>query len=125
MDQSVVDLDEFHVEFGGNPVDFMMKLKTPESDPQINAALNANIDFGSFADIIPLEDTEIKGMLKSNISMMGRLSSIENEDYDAFDARGTVCFKMISFSLARKHRRISLSRRCCLSFRPVRLILLV
>lgn len=90
MDNTTVDVNKFHVEFGGNPIDLVLNLKTPISDPFINSQMKANIDLASFADIIPLEDTEIKGEIISNLDVMGNLSLIENEKYEEFKAVGGI-----------------------------------
>ena len=87
-DNSVVDVNTFHLELGDNPVDFKMHMITPVSDPQVNAELQASIDFSTLADVIPLEDMNLAGFLDANIDLMGRMSSIENERYDEFKADG-------------------------------------
>lgn len=90
MDNTTVDVNKFHVEFGGNPIDLTLNLKTPISDPFVNSQLVADIDLATFADIIPLEDTEIKGKINSNLDVMGNMSTIEEERYEDFKAQGTV-----------------------------------
>ncbi len=89
-DNSTLDIDKFHIEMAGNPVDFQLNLKTPVSDPNINARLQGKIDFASLADVVPLEDATIKGLLEANIDMMGNLSSIEQEKYQDFKADGNM-----------------------------------
>jgi hypothetical protein len=96
-DNSVVDVNRFHLELGGNPVDLKLHMITPMSDPQVNAQLKAKIDFGSIKDVIPLEDISITGMLDANIDMIGKMSSIENERYDEFKADGTVRLQDFEF----------------------------
>ncbi len=90
MDNTTVDVNKFHIEFGGNPIDMTLNLKTPISDPFINSQLTANIDLTTFADIIPLEDTEIRGKIVSNLDVMGNMSTIENEKYEDFKAQGGI-----------------------------------
>jgi hypothetical protein len=87
-DNSVVDVNAFHVELGENPVDFNMHMITPISDPQVNAKLEASIDFSSLADVIPLDDMKLSGFLEASIDIMGSMSSIENENFDEFKADG-------------------------------------
>ena len=90
MDNTTVDVNKFHVEMGGNPVDITLNLKTPISDPFINSQINANLDLATVLDIIPLEDTELKGRIISNLDIMGNMSLIENEKYEQFKAVGTL-----------------------------------
>ena len=89
-DNSIVDVNLFHAELGGNPVDLKMHLITPISDPQVNAQLLAKIDFASLRDVIPLEDINISGKLDADVDIMGKMSSIVNERYEEFKADGTI-----------------------------------
>jgi hypothetical protein len=96
-DNSIVDVNGFHVELGDNPVDFSMHLVTPISDPKVNATLAAKIDFSTLADVVPMEDMSLTGTLDANIDMMGKMSSLENEKYDEFKADGSL--KLQQFTL--------------------------
>jgi len=89
-DNTVLDVNQFHVELGGNPVDFNMHLITPMSDPQVNAKLKANIDFSSLADVVPMEGVNLKGILDANVELMGSMSMIENEQFEDFQADGSI-----------------------------------
>jgi hypothetical protein len=89
-DNSIVDVNGFHVELGDNPVDFSMHMITPISDPKVNATLAAKIDFSTLADVVPMEDMSLTGILDANIDLMGKMSSIENERYDEFKADGSL-----------------------------------
>ncbi|KPK79525.1 MAG: hypothetical protein AMS27_17950, partial [Bacteroides sp. SM23_62_1] len=97
-DNSTVDVNQFHVELGGNPVDFTMHMITPISDPQINARLTANIDFETLVDVVPMEDISLTGKLDAKVDMMGKMSSIENEKYEEFHADGTISMQGFEFN---------------------------
>ncbi|QQS50622.1 MAG: hypothetical protein IPM71_13685 [Bacteroidota bacterium] len=90
MDNTTVDVNRFHIEFGGNPIDMTLNLRTPISDPFINARMIAKLDLESFSDLIPLEDTELKGKVDIDLDMMGNLSLLEQEKYEDFKAQGKV-----------------------------------
>ncbi len=88
MDNTTVDVNRFHIEFGGNPVDMTLNLRTPISDPFINARMIAKLDLESFSDLIPLEDTELKGKVDIDLDLMGNISLLEQEKYEDFKAQG-------------------------------------
>jgi hypothetical protein len=90
MDNTTVDVNKFHVELGGNPIDMSMNLRTPISDPFINSAIDAKIDLKTLSDLIPMEDTELKGLIDINLDLMGNMSVIEEEKYEDFKAVGKV-----------------------------------
>ena len=89
-DNSVIDVNTFHVELGENPVDFSMHMITPMSDPQVNARLEAKVDFSTLADVVPMDDMSLSGFLDASIDIMGKMSSIENEKYEEFKAEGRI-----------------------------------
>jgi len=102
-DNSIIDVNSFHVELGDNPVDFTMHMVTPISDPKINATLAAKIDFSTLADVVPMEDMSMTGTLDANVDLMGKMSSLENERYDEFKADGSLTlqqFEMLSSDIA-------------------------
>ncbi len=89
-DLTQVDVDRFSLNFAGNPVDFRMKLRTPVSDPDIDASLSGRVDLDNVKDFYPLEEGEtLTGMVESNMEARGQLSSIENQRYDDFLFTGT------------------------------------
>lgn len=87
-DNSRVDLDEFHMEIAGNPIDMNFSLRTPMSDMQMNGAVTARVDFASLKDAIPIEDMNLEGIMNADIEIMGKMSDIENENYEEFRADG-------------------------------------
>jgi uncharacterized protein involved in outer membrane biogenesis len=97
-DHSTVDVNQFHIELGGNPVDFKMHMITPISDPQVNAQLTANIDFATLVDVVPMEDINLTGKMNADVDMMGKMSSIENEKYEEFQADGRISIQDFEFN---------------------------
>jgi hypothetical protein len=90
-DFTVVDVSQFSLNVAGNPVTFRMNLKTPVSDPQIDAALNGKIDLAQVKDFYPLEEGEaVSGIIQSDMVAKGRMSDIENERYDEFQFSGNL-----------------------------------
>ena len=85
VDLTVIDVSRFAMNVAGNPVDFRLNLKTPVSDPQIDAMLKGKIDLGGVKDFYPLDEGEaLSGIIESDMTARGRLSSIENERYNEF-----------------------------------------
>ena len=84
-DLTVIDVSRFTMNLAGNPVDFKMNLRTPVSDPDINAQLKGRIDLGQVKDFYPLDEGEtLNGIIESDMTARGRLSSIENQRYNEF-----------------------------------------
>jgi len=99
MDRTTVDVDRFYLEMAGNPVDMRLKLRTPESDPDIDFACKAFIDLDNVSEFIPLESGDkIHGQINADFVLIGRMSSIEKERYDQFKAEGLVGIRNVLFS---------------------------
>jgi hypothetical protein len=97
-DSTKVDLNKFHVELGGNPFDATLHVRTPMSDPAVQASVNGKIDLNSLRDVIPLDSMSIKGIIAANLEMAGRVSMIEKKQYDKFKANGKVELSNFEFT---------------------------
>ena len=89
-DKTTIDLHSFHMEMAGNPFDMSLGIRTPVSDMAVKATVTGTIDFTSLADVIPLEEVVIRGLLESDLSLSGKMSDIENERYEDFNAAGSL-----------------------------------
>jgi len=90
LDNSTLDLEKLHFEMAGNPFDAELHVKTPKSDLQAAAKFLGKIDFNSLADIVPLDNITLKGLLECDFTLAGRMSTLEKKQYENFDARGTL-----------------------------------
>jgi len=100
MDNSLLDINAFHFEIGNNPMDLVLNIKTPISDPSLNAKFNGSIDFEGLRDVMPLDSIELKGKLTAALDMMGSLSMIEKEQYESFKADGFIKLNGFEFKSA-------------------------
>ena len=55
-DHTIVDLKNLHLEMAGAPFDAKLLLKTPVSDPDLDAFVKGKIDLGAIQKFVPLED---------------------------------------------------------------------
>ena len=91
LDNIAVDVNQFHLDLGENPIDMTFHLTHPMSDPDMGGNVKAQINLESLADVLPAEDNEkYQGSITSDISFKGRLSSIEKEEYEEFHAQGNL-----------------------------------
>lgn len=91
LDATTIDVNKFHLEMGGNPVNLWAHVSTPISDPNLDAQVKAKIVLASVKEFIPLEKgDEMNGTITADIEMAGRMSSIEKKEYEKFKANGTL-----------------------------------
>ena len=101
LDATTIDVNKFHMEMAGNPINMWAHVKTPISDPDINAEVKAFIVLASVKDFIPLEKgDEMNGEIKADIAMAGRLSAIEKQQYENFKASGTLEINKMNYKSA-------------------------
>jgi hypothetical protein len=90
MDRTTATIDRFHLELAGNPFDMTFALKTPISDPDFKASLTGKIDLDALKKAVPIDSINLSGLIDMSVKMAGRLSMIEKEQYDQFQASGNL-----------------------------------
>ncbi|WP_231490642.1 AsmA-like C-terminal region-containing protein [Pedobacter sp. Leaf170] len=90
IDNTVVNVPSFHLEFGQVPVDGKLLLKNPVSDPFIDMALKGKLDLKQLTAIFPMKDMVLSGILDADVKAAGRKSSIDKQQYEAFKASGQI-----------------------------------
>lgn len=104
MDAMTVDVPTFHMELGKsaanpNTIDARLSLRNPMSDPFIDTKVDADLNLGDFKDVVPLEeDFSLKGMFTAHFELKGAMSSIENQQFDKFKARGSATLSNFAYS---------------------------
>lgn len=91
LDAMTVNMSKCTMAIAGSPLTATMFLSTPISDPDIKAALKTKLDIASLRDVMPLEkDDKVSGTIDADVSIAGRLSTLEKGNYEAFKADGSV-----------------------------------
>jgi hypothetical protein len=124
MDLLSIDVSQFYMEIGKtadfkNTVDATLSLRNPMSDPKIKTKVDADLNLGSFKDVLPLEeDFNLKGLFAAHFELDGAMSDIENQRFDAFKAEGNILLNDMEYSDASMAVRIAEAKA---DFTPQRL----
>jgi hypothetical protein len=124
MDLLTVDVPRFYMELGKtasdpNTFDAMLKLRNPMSDPFIDTKMDADLNLGSFKDLVPLEsDFELSGDFSAHFALKGALSAIESQNFNKFIAGGDASLNSFEYSDADYAAAIPEAR---MSFSPEKL----
>ncbi len=89
-DNTTIDVNKFHFEISGNPFDMALNVKTPMSDPSVNAKFKGSLDLSSVNQIVPLDSMTLKGLVNMDLDVMGQMSMLEKEKYEEFKAAGSI-----------------------------------
>jgi uncharacterized protein involved in outer membrane biogenesis len=98
LDATVIDVNKFHLEMAGNPINMWAHVKTPISDPNLSAEIKGMINLASVKDFIPLEKgDEMSGLVKADIAAAGKMSSLDKEEYDKFKMNGNLEINQMNY----------------------------
>src|SRR5882724_6023714 len=90
-DSTVVRLQKFHLLIGRNPVDATLTLRTPISDPDVDARLKGKVDLADVRRTVKLEGIDqLAGTVAADAAVRTRMSSVEKKQYDKVAADGSV-----------------------------------
>jgi AsmA-like C-terminal region/AsmA family len=88
-DNSTVDLDLCHLNIAGNPIDMVLHLKTPESNPYVDFDGNLNIDLNTLKDVIPIgKEEKITGIIQADMMFKGYVKAAESGNLGSLQAQG-------------------------------------
>jgi len=117
-DLTVIDLNKFHMEMAGNPVDMQLHMRTPISDPYMDVAVQTQIDLESIKDVVPMEEgQDYSGIITADVTMKGNQSAIDNEQYDKFQAGGQMSIVGMKYTDPELPYAMSIDA-CYLNFSP-------
>lgn len=91
VDNTTIDVQKLHLEMASNPIDGRLFISTPVSDPQIDMTFTGKLNLSDVQKFYPLEaQDELTGMVDFDVAAKGRMSAIEQEKYEEFDASGKI-----------------------------------
>ncbi len=89
MDDTMIAVDRFDFSMAGNPFKSKVYLRTPISDPDLDASFSGKIDLAGLSQAMPLEAEEsLSGQMEFDARFAGKMSDIENERYGRITANG-------------------------------------
>ncbi|MFT4666249.1 MAG: hypothetical protein ACI9RM_000905 [Ulvibacter sp.] len=98
LDDMLIDISNFVFDLGTNPMQGYLKLKTPISDPDVDTKIKGVLNFSDLAKAFPMEGvTALTGILKADVKVKTKLSTIDRGDYDKVDMSGILQFNKINY----------------------------
>lgn len=109
FDQLVVDIGQAHARIQDNPVNFRLHLIHPISDPEFDAAFDGKIDFTRLSNVISMDSLEMKGVMEGQLAVKGKMSAIEQQNYNQVSSTGTFHFNNFSIQTPAITRPVEIS----------------
>lgn len=109
-DATIIDVTQLHFEMAKNPVDMRLYVATPVSDPFMDTKIKGKINLADVGRFYPLEvGDEMSGMLDADISAKGKLSAIEQKQYNQFAAEGRIIASNVAYKTSSLPDGLSIS----------------
>jgi len=122
-DHTYINLSKFHIEMNNDPFDAKLVLKSPVSDPDINAFMKGKIDLAGIQKFVPLEQgTSLSGVITADLTAIGRMSSIEQKKFEQFNASGNFGITGMNYS-SKDMKQPVMINTLQMSFNPQRVAL--
>ncbi|HEX9107140.1 MAG TPA: AsmA-like C-terminal region-containing protein, partial [Longimicrobiales bacterium] len=117
VDGTVVNLQRFHVVIGSNPVDGSLLVRTPVSDPDVDARIVGRVDLADVARTVKLASVQqLTGVVAANAAMRARVSDVNARRYERVAASGSASIdglvvraKDIAHPVEITHARLSIA----------------
>jgi len=99
LDHTEINLSKLHFELQGDAFDAKLYAKNTMSDPYIDAFAKGVLNLDNIVKIVPMPaGTTLHGLIKTDITAKGKVSTLEKENYEAFNASGNVSFSNIYYA---------------------------
>lgn len=101
FDATTAEIPTLCFSIAGNTVSGSLKVATPASDLQFDAAAKGKLDLGAVKEVYPLGDSvSLGGVVTADLHVAGRMSEIEKEQYERINASGTLAVEGVSARLS-------------------------
>jgi uncharacterized protein involved in outer membrane biogenesis len=118
LNNTVVDLSKFHMDVAGDAFDARLVAKNIMQDPHVDSWLKGKIDLASISKIAPLEEgMNLTGTITTDVTAVGKVSDIENQKYESFNAKGEILVQNVQFKSKNLPQGFSLNH-AYLNFSP-------
>jgi hypothetical protein len=99
----IFDLNTFHAKLGTNPIDAVLHLRTPVSDPNVDLKAKGTLNLADVPKFLPLEDVQnLSGVINMDIVLKTLMSYIDKKQYDQVNMNGNLGVNNMNVKLANK-----------------------
>ncbi len=98
FDDMKVDIPQFNVKIGNNPIQGRFALKTPISDPDVDTKINGKLDLDALSKAFPVEGIKkMAGIIQADITARTRMSYLDRGQYDRVAMQGNITGERIIY----------------------------
>jgi hypothetical protein len=97
LEATEIDIPKFSFGIRDQTVTGYFSLKDPMVDPDVKAGLKGTINLDDFKQALPLDGVSLSGLIKSDVAIAARMSSIDEEKYDEVDIKGNATITNLKY----------------------------
>lgn len=86
----LVNLSRMEAQIAGSNIRSSLRLKDPMDDVQFDFIAQADLDLKDFRTAMPMEGYDLSGRIDMDVNAAGRMSMIDNEQYEDLKAGGSI-----------------------------------
>ena len=99
LNNTKVNLTKLHFAIEGDAFDAKLIATNVMKDPTIDAVFKGLINLDNITKIVPMEEgTKVSGKIAIDLTAKGKVSTVENKQYEDFDAQGSMEMTNINYS---------------------------
>jgi hypothetical protein len=119
----VIDVQKLHLEAGTDPIDAVINVRNPITDPNVNAKINGKMNLANVPKFYPLEGVKtIAGLLQLNMEFRGKQSDMVMKNYSKIYTAGTASVNNLIYDSKETPRALKVSD-LRLTFKPENVVL--
>jgi len=98
-DNTIIDVSRLNLKMAENPIKISLLVKTPVSDPDITGKIKGQLDLAKVSEFYPLaRDEKLNGTFVTDITLQGKLSAVEKQQYENFTAFGSLLINGFNYT---------------------------
>ncbi|MEL7020835.1 MAG: AsmA family protein, partial [Bacteroidota bacterium] len=98
LNKMKIDIDNFRLNVGSNPISGRFKLRTPLSDPDMDARIKGKLDLTSLQQAFPVTDVEaLSGIVQADVTVDARMSAVDSGNYQDVEMAGTANVQDVNY----------------------------
>ena len=101
LDKMTVDVPQLNLVLGNNPFNIKFHLKTPVSNPDVDAAAKGKINLADFVKAYPVEGIEeLSGIIDADVVLKASLADLERQAVEDVNVAGTLAVANLMYRAA-------------------------
>ncbi len=90
LDATEVNIPKASCNIANSPFMAVLNLKTPISDPQFKGQIKTDLQLKNLGEVVPSSDFDYSGRIKGDVTFAGKMSDVDNENYEAVTLAGNM-----------------------------------